>query len=386
MVTVFTPVYNRKYMIGNLYQSLQKQTDKAFEWIIIDDGSTDGVYELLEGWQKAEPEFRIIIKKVINGGKHRAINIGVQMAASEAFFIVDSDDYLPSDSIEFINRHFNDIGEGFAGIAGLRYYYRNDMQIGDTPYFDTYIDATNLERGRYGLWGDKAEVYKTNVLKKYPFPEFENENFLSEEIVWNKIAKVGMKIRWYNKNLYYCEYLEDGLTSQGMDKLLKNPKGWAALISDAKEYGYWPDQQLLDAEFLFIEGLNERYSKEEICVLLRLSMHEYQNLYSRYEYILYTIKTAFKANRWESLALYGMGNYGKRLLIYLKQLDIPVQYIIDRNYKKINFTPSYDLQGNLPEVDSVCITLKKCSVELKAEIQKKLPTADIWYLNEVFGK
>ena len=59
LVTVFTPVYNRKNLIGNLYQSLLSQTYKNFEWIIVDDGSTDDIDEIIKSYQN---EDRILIR------------------------------------------------------------------------------------------------------------------------------------------------------------------------------------------------------------------------------------------------------------------------------------------------------------------------------------
>ena len=105
LVTVFTPVYNRKNLIGNLYQSLLSQTYKNFEWIIVDDGSTDDIDEIIKSYQN---EDRILIRfiKQENGGKHRAINNGVLHAKGELFYIVDSDDYLTKDSIERIVFHY----------------------------------------------------------------------------------------------------------------------------------------------------------------------------------------------------------------------------------------------------------------------------------------
>ena len=96
-----------------------------------------------------------------------------------------------------------------AGVAGLK--GTTERVVGERLKCE-YIDATNLERKKYGLLGDKAEVYKTQILKQYPFPEFEGENFLRESAVWDRIAKEGLKLRWYNNIIYLCEYIEDGLT------------------------------------------------------------------------------------------------------------------------------------------------------------------------------
>ena len=98
MVTIFTPTYNRAYIIGKLYGSLLEQTDRNFEWLIVDDGSTDNTRELIGSFIR---EDRISIRyfRQENGGKHRAINRGVREAAGELFFIVDSDDQLTPEAV-----------------------------------------------------------------------------------------------------------------------------------------------------------------------------------------------------------------------------------------------------------------------------------------------
>ena len=99
-VTVFTPTYNRAYIIENLYRSLQRQTCRDFEWLIVDDGSSDNTEEVIKGWQQEENDFPIRYYKKENGGKCKAINYGVDLAEGLLFFNVDSDDYLTNDAIE----------------------------------------------------------------------------------------------------------------------------------------------------------------------------------------------------------------------------------------------------------------------------------------------
>ena len=161
MITIFTPVYNRAYIIENLYVSLLRQTCYAFEWLIVDDGSTDDVISLVERWRKNTQEFQIRIYRQENRGKHSAINYGVKLAEYEAFFIVDSDDYLEDDAVETVLEYWSGIHSDcqFAGISGLSRNKHGKM-IGGTPCFREYIDATNLEREKFGLEGDKAEVIK----------------------------------------------------------------------------------------------------------------------------------------------------------------------------------------------------------------------------------
>lgn len=230
MITVFTPTYNRAYIIDILYRSLLAQTNTEFEWIIVDDGSTDNTEEYFQQIKQNKNPFPIIYIKQSNGGKHRAINRGVHLAHGELFFIVDSDDYLTPNAIEKLYRWRDslDYKLPWAGISGARGYGENQY-IGSVCDQKDYVDAKNTERDKYGLVGDKAEAYFTEVLKKYPFPEIEGENFITEEVVWNAIAKDGYYLRWFKDIIYICNYLEDGLTKNNT-KYVRNPKGvllWA---------------------------------------------------------------------------------------------------------------------------------------------------------------
>ncbi len=233
MITVFTPTYNRAHTLPRLYDSLLSQTSKDFEWICINDGSTDETDSLFDQWLSSDRPFPIIYKKIPNGGKHRAINKAVNMAHSNAFFIVDSDDYLLPEAISKVHCWFDQISNdpSFAGVSGLKGFSPNDPVGGYGCFQGDHIDATNLERDEYNLSNDKSEIYKTSILKEYPFPEFDGENFITEPVVWNLIAKDGYKIRWFNEVIYICQYMDDGLTANSHKKFMENPKGTLAYLS-----------------------------------------------------------------------------------------------------------------------------------------------------------
>lgn len=239
-ITVFTPTYNRAYRIENLYRSLQRQTFKDFEWVVIDDGSTDNTEELFNQWLKEDNFFPIVYQKVDNGGKHRAINKGVQIARGELFFIVDSDDYLTDTALEridFVERSIPDSEkENFAGVCGNRGYSINRV-VGQVQKTKDYLDITMLERPKYGISGDKAEVFYTKVLKKYPFPEFQGEKFCTECVVWDRIAYDGYRLRFFNEIIYICEYLEDGLSKNYKNIYLKNPKSYGLYLCQSIQFG-----------------------------------------------------------------------------------------------------------------------------------------------------
>lgn len=238
-ITVFTPTYNRAHTIMRLYESLKSQTHKDFEWVVVDDGSSDDTEKLFNEKILNESDFSVIYKYVSNGGKHRAINMGTQLASGELFFIVDSDDFLPADSLETIIFFANSIPASekgnFAGIAGLR-GTDSGILIGTTFSGDS-IDITYLDTKKYGISGDKAEVYFTDIIKKYPFPEFENEKFIMESVVWNVIGADGYLLRYFNNIVYFCEYLDDGLTKQGKEKFLTTPKGYGLFLYQSIKYG-----------------------------------------------------------------------------------------------------------------------------------------------------
>ena len=225
-----------------LYGSLKEQTSFDFEWLIVDDGSRDRTKDVVEGFLSENPSFPIRYYQKENHGKHVAINYGVERAKGDVFFIVDSDDWLPKEAIERIQRMFETIRgmEGYAGVAGLKLY--GDATLVGSTFDGEYLDCTTLERAKYSIFGDKAEVFYTDVLRKYPFPVFENENFLSEEIVWNRIAKDGYRFRWFNEGLYFCEYLEDGL-SRTSDKELKNFNGFKLVVKELLTYKEIPTKR-----------------------------------------------------------------------------------------------------------------------------------------------
>ena len=237
-LTVFTPTYNRAYIIENLYQSLQRQSCHDFEWLVVDDGSSDNTKELFDNWMKEEKPFPIRYYKQENGGKHRAINYAIPLAEGELFFIVDSDDYLTDDAVETILEQFKTLpsedSRKYAGICNCKGYSMN--QIMGTSFNGDYLDCTALERERHGITGDKAEVVFTYVMKQYPFPDFEGENFITEAVVWDRMAADGFCFRFYNKIVYLCDYRDDGLTKQGMELYFRNPKGWALYLRQCREY------------------------------------------------------------------------------------------------------------------------------------------------------
>ena len=231
MITVFTPTYNRAKLLPDLYESLKRQTCKDFEWVIVDDGSTDDTESLVKQWIP-QADFSIRYKKTVNGGKQRAVNCGVQMAQGDCFWIVDSDDKLTENAVETAYKWFDTIKDkqNFAGIAGLRGY--STEKIIGTTFEGEYLDITCLERVKHNVNGDKSEICYRDMLKKFPFPEFAGEKFVPEALVYNRIAMAGYKMRWFNEIVYIGDYLPDGYSANVDRLLISNWKGYSLYVKE----------------------------------------------------------------------------------------------------------------------------------------------------------
>ncbi len=235
MITVFTPTYDRAHTLPRLYESLLTQSSSDFEWLIVDDGSTDGTEDVVRGFIN-EDKIKIRYYKQLNGGKHRAINRGVMEAQGEFFFIVDSDDYLKPEAVEFYLYHLDLIkqDDDYAGISGRR-VSPDGVYIGSIMPFEEK-DSSSLDlRMKYGITGDMAEAYKTAVLKKYPFPDIAGEYFCPESLIWNRIAQKYL-LRYFNEGYYICEYLDDGLTSKISKLRMKSPETSMLYYSELEKF------------------------------------------------------------------------------------------------------------------------------------------------------
>ena len=268
-ITVFTPAYNRGNLIERLYRSLQNQSFHSFEWLVVDDGSTDDTEERFQKILAEENPFEIRYIKTENGGKHRAINRGVQEAAGRMFVIVDSDDYLAEEALQTILDREGEIPADqrsrFAGICGTK-CYAGGRTIGHAP--SEILDITTLQRREYGLDGDKSEVFYLDILKEYPFPEYEGERFLTEAVVWDRIAADGYVLRFFPEALIVCEYREDGLSARAAELNHSNPQGYGLYLSQSAALGKIRGKEKY-REFLdFFYGVREKWSFLKIAEVL----------------------------------------------------------------------------------------------------------------------
>lgn len=223
-MTIITPTYNRVDLLPRLYESLLRQTNRDFEWFVIDDGSRDNTEELMRQYCHNN-EIKIFYEKQNNAGKHTALNRGIQRIHSELTFIVDSDDYLPENAVEIILLYHQKYKEmpGLCGYSFLRCH--QDGTVNTAYYPEEEMRASYLEARINGnIGGDKAEVFYTEILKKYPFPVYEGEKYLPEDAIWMQMSGPYQMIH-INKSVYICDYLEGGLTNTGRKMKIYSPRG-----------------------------------------------------------------------------------------------------------------------------------------------------------------
>lgn len=236
LITIVTPSYNRAGKLHALYESLLSQTSKDFDWLVVDDGSTDNTREVVEGFI-AEQRIPIRYLYKENGGKHSALNVAFREVQTELLFIVDSDDVLTPDAVETVLKDWAAVRDrNLCGISYLRGFDEHRV-IGDEHPADHAID--NFIRLRYnkGVNGDKAEVWRTECLRDFQFPEYPGERFISESVAWIYLAK-----KWdmlmVNKIIYITEYLEGGLSMTGRKLRFQCPNlmAYGSLMTMPKEF------------------------------------------------------------------------------------------------------------------------------------------------------
>lgn len=240
LLTILTPIFNRAKYLISIFKSLNEQEYKDFEWLIIDDGSTESYdHFFLELQNKKELiSFPIRYYRKENGGKHTAINRGVREASGELVLILDSDDTLPSDSLATIAQYYEQC-KGYkdcAGVCGLMAHHDGQLIGTGFPKDPMYESSLQFRYSdKNNVTGDLLEVYKTSVMREFPFPEIDNEKFCPESLVWNRIANT-YKLFCFNKVVYYRDYLEDGLTSKIVRIRMNSPIASTMTYAEMLDY------------------------------------------------------------------------------------------------------------------------------------------------------
>lgn len=221
-LTIFTPTYNRDYVLKNAYESLLSQSSKDFIWLIVDDGSTDNTEQLVKEWIN-ENKIEIEYFKKNNGGKHSAYNFAIEKANTKYFlFALDSDDRMTPNAVEYILNQLEDkANEKYCGLATLK---------DNTAYKKIKYDIETLKEMSLGqalaedmLCATLTFVFKTDYMKKFKFPELENEKFFTEAYIYYQMKE---PMLWSNEITENVNFLNDGLTKNTKSLFKKYPKAW----------------------------------------------------------------------------------------------------------------------------------------------------------------
>lgn len=225
-LTVFTPTYNRGYILHRCYESLCRQTSKDFIWLVIDDGSRDNTAELVRGWM-AEGKIDIRYHYQENQGMHGAHNTAYSLIDTELNVCIDSDDDMPDDAVEKIIAFWRKYGsDDYAGIAGLDSDREGNI-IGDRlPEGLTACTLSGLH-AIHRVRGDKKLVYRTDLTRAVPpYPIYPGENYCPLSYKYLLIDQI-RPLLLMNEVLCRVEYLPDGSSLNMIRQYRRNPRGFA---------------------------------------------------------------------------------------------------------------------------------------------------------------
>jgi glycosyltransferase involved in cell wall biosynthesis len=224
ILTIFTPTYNRAYILHKCYESLKKQSNKEFIWLIIDDGSSDHTEELVRSWVE-DNIISIRYYRQDNQGMHGAHNTAYNLIDTELNVCIDSDDYMPDDAVEKIVSFWREHGsEDIGGIIGLDCNHSRDI-IGTELPKDIHTSTLFNLYHKYGVKGDKKLVYQTKLTKKYPYPVYPNEKLVPLSYKYFMLDQE-CELLLMNEALCCVEYLPDGSSMNIFRQYKNSPNGF----------------------------------------------------------------------------------------------------------------------------------------------------------------
>ena len=226
-ISILTSTYNRAKLLPNLYESLKDNLkyDVDFEWLIMDDGSSDNTKEIVQSFIN-ENTMNIKYYYQENQGKMVAINNLVEKATGDLIMDCDSDDCFAKNAFGIIKENVDKLVQDpelyallflkcdVSGEISGKKFKQDNLK---TTMFDLYF--------KDDVQGEKIILFNANIRKKYKHKIEQGENFITEARMYHKMD-LYYKIKCYNEPIMICEYQKDGY-SKNIDKVFKkNPKGY----------------------------------------------------------------------------------------------------------------------------------------------------------------
>lgn len=230
ILTVFTPAYNRADLLTRCYESMCKQTNKNFLWMIVDDGSTDNTREISESWVQNTKDFQVIYIYKENGGLHTAYNTAIANIDTELCVCIDSDDFMPDNAVGLILDFWKKNGsDKYAGIVGLDFDMDGNV-IGDMLPDIKSVNLIGLFTGKYNIVnGDRTNVVRTELYKKYaPMKVFKGEKNFNPHYMHLQISEE-YDFLVLNENLRFVDYQETGMSNSMLKQYRSSPNSFAEI-------------------------------------------------------------------------------------------------------------------------------------------------------------
>lgn len=226
--TIFIPTFNRAHTLPRAFESIEKQTWRDFEVLIVDDGSTDDTKELVDAWRD-RVDFPVRYHWQPNQGKHAAHNTALKFIRGYFTVVLDSDDMLVPNALERFKFHWDQIPEsergGYAGIEGLC-AFMEDERISGGRFPQAVFDSNYIQmRRRLGIRGDKKGALRTTLLRRFPYPQFEGERHIRPSLLWERLAQ-HYRTRYINEVVQLIEYQPGGLSDDRFGLRMRNPRGF----------------------------------------------------------------------------------------------------------------------------------------------------------------
>ncbi|MDT4190007.1 glycosyltransferase family A protein [Staphylococcus haemolyticus] len=220
MLTIFTPTFNRAHTLPRLYESLLNQTDYNFEWLIVDDGSSDDTSNLIETFKDEKFPIRYIYQN--NGGKHIASNVGLKAAKGDIFVVLDSDDWFYPNAVQVFNEKFKN-NEDMKALITLDTYENGDVVGEKLPKIEK-VNWVDL-RYKYKVRHDKCYVFKTSIIRNMTFPQYGSSKHMPPSYQWFEFSEL-YDCYLSNINTKYVEYQEDGISSKVKTNYFKSAENY----------------------------------------------------------------------------------------------------------------------------------------------------------------
>lgn len=202
LFTVYTPTFNRAHTLHRVFDSLQAQSCRDFEWLVIDDGSTDGTAALMARYQQ-EATFPLRYFREPHRGAHHAHNLSLRESRGELWVKLDSDDGCVPQTLERLKNHWESIPlelrDQFSGVTGLCLDQNGTLVGSRFPSDPLDCSAAELEYV-HKVRGEKWGCLRLDVLRRFPYPEGVSGNFIPESFIWCQVSKI-FKTRHFNEAL-----------------------------------------------------------------------------------------------------------------------------------------------------------------------------------------